>query len=373
MTNQKPYFLQYLFHEYTGNTDDNQDYHCNKTKMQKKMTASGTAIRFRQDLNILRKSLTSRLQTGLNSTYGIELCREVSPSQPQALVSGYGEKMKDDKERFVSAANIFEINDTNPVEEVKKAYPLPYTREELEILLLGSEDGVTNEIRACILWHAIEREQLCKSAEGQKPPSSNSILMLLLSPIVSKVDESEENNHFDLFDDDAVIVHTIDVVLSHYATNARKINPFESWSGAWDKSIGVGKNLNGSNVNSIKSSWRTYYSSEILGSNKHHAKMTKGHKITACLLKWAKHMQLNNRYRWGANNDNMSSIYDQDSSPLQLPKYIEFVSEVMRLFVARWVEAGLKTKRGKKRKENNSSNINRKLSGKKSPKVKKKR
>lgn len=318
--------------------------------MREKLTSIGTSVRFTQELALLRQSLTDRIQKeGKGSSYPpSSYCQEVTPSQsnqsPSSTVSDFNNSpmksfgSKPLKDSIISAAELLKNEKILLEKECEeKAHPLLYTREELKILLLGTENGVTNEIRAGIIWHAIERER-----KKERPPKSSSILKLLLSPNIDKMDESELNgNIFNLFDDDAIIVHTIDVVLSHYALDTRKINPFESWAGAWDKSIGVGKGNNKSDDGSVESWWRSYYSKKVLGSTKNfrnNVKMNKGHKITACLLHWAKHMQLNERKRWGTIYD-INSFENDEFPPLELPNDIEFVSEVMRLLVARWLEA----------------------------------
>ncbi len=314
--------------------------------MKKSLTSSGSDIRFRQDL----KTLHERLLKESNNTLPSELiCQEVSEVQP-SVESGNNNH----KEGIVCLADLFEMKQLPCNEKASpRALPLPYTREELRILTLASGYGVTDEIRASILWNAIKREQLCKDRGKKKPPSSDSILNLLLSPKMYDVDENDVHQYnFNLVDDDAAIVHMIDVVLSHYAKEVRKINPFESWAGAWDKTISVGK-MN--NDNPKGAWWRSYYSTYIVGSS-NNVKMTKGQKITACLLHWAKHMQLNDRVRWGSLS-HVSSLCDEESTPIQLPNDIEFVSEIMRLFVAKWLEGstdhngvvGLKKRGPKKR------------------------
>lgn len=295
------------------------------------------------------KTLHKRLLKESNNSLPSELiCQEVFEVQP-SIESGNSNH----KEGFVCLADLFEIKHLPCNEKASpKALPLPYTREELKILTLGSEYGITDEIRASILWHAIKREQLCKDRGKKKPPSSDSILKLLLSPKMYEVDEIDvQHYNFNLVDDDAAIVHMIDVLLSHYAKEVRKINPLESWAGAWDKTISVGK----INSNNPKGAWwRSYYVTHIVGSN--NVKMSKGQKITVCLLHWAKHMQLNDRARWGSLS-HVSSLCDEESTPIQLPNDIEFVSEIMRLFVAKWLEnstdhngvVGLKKRGPKKR------------------------
>ena len=335
--------------------------------MQERLTSTGTTMRFIDELTSLRKSLQCSMMNlgSKNEISNTFFCQEVVETLPtqyndtNTLTSiEHSLHAVQHPENFVHAKDIFsrevksEENVTCERKNNMKAHPLPFTREELKILTLGPSDGVTDEIRAGILWHAIEREQLRTKTMRHKPPTASSILHLLLQApsICNAVEVRNSNNFTELFDDDAIIVHAIDVVLNHYSKDVRKINPFESWSGAWNLSVGIGKSSNQDTW------WRSYYQTEVLGSTRNNVKMNKGQKITTCLLYWAKHMQLNERKRWGRNIE-VNGV--GSGNPVELPNDIEFVSEIMRLFVARWYEASTKANgdmglkvRGAKRKAN---------------------
>lgn len=242
------------------------------------------------------------------------------------------------------------------------AYPLPFTRNEIEILKLGYEAGVTYDVRAGIIWNAIERDQRSTSQNKSKqqsftlrPASSQAILELLLSPLTNRspccsketIKNKETRSYF--ADDDAVLVHSIDAVMSHYATDARRINLFESWSCAGDNGIDVNNGsdstvtLESNDAPTAASWWKNYYSSEVIGSKKsdssHNGKMKRGHKITACLLRWAANMQLNNihRQKYRCFDGTKKAVLDHDNDEIYMPASdVQFVSEIMRLLAARW-------------------------------------
>ena len=240
--------------------------------------------------------------------------------------------------------------------------PLPFTRNEIEILKLGYEAGVTYDVRAGIIWNAIERDQRSTSQNKSKqqsftlrPASSQAILELLLSPLTNRspccsketIKNKETRSYF--ADDDAVLVHSIDAVMSHYATDARRINLFESWSCAGNNGIDVNNGsdstvtLESNDAPTAASWWKNYYSSEVIGSKKsdssHNGKMKRGHKITACLLRWAANMQLNNihRQRYRCFDGTKKVVLDHDNDEIYMPASdVQFVSEIMRLLAARW-------------------------------------
>jgi hypothetical protein len=336
-------------------------------KMKEHLTSTGSTLRYAEDMSHLRKSLHRRWQKDPFAK-NIAFCQEIVPTKQDICKELGTKESQRTSNGFIHASNMFQVKDPMPTNETEKAHPLLFTREELKILQLGVESDVTDDIRAGVIWHAIQREQVCQNRKVHKPPSAKAVLTLLLSPKVSQIDENESINFCDIYNDDAVIVHAVDVMLSHYEKDTRKINPFEGWAGAWDKGINIGKLNNGAKINSIESWWKSYYSAKILGANNTSTKMTKGQKITACLLHWAKHMQLNDRKRWASMGDKDS--YNKESFlssfPPQLPSNIEFVSEVMRLFAARWIEAstdatgavvGLKRRGPKKRGAVKSPNL----------------
>ena len=150
------------------------------------------------------------------------------------------------------------------------------------------------------------------------PASSRSILELLS----------------DWFDDtDAIIVHNIDAVFGHYASKLNRINPFSSWNGAGDKgnvSIKMKKVLTDKGL---------VYHGGI--------KMKRGHKIAACLLKWARNMQLSHERMYEPHGNCLRFDHEQKLCNEINSHYIYFVSEVMRLMAARWRECSVSKRRGR--------------------------
>jgi len=136
-------------------------------------------------------------------------------------------------------------------------------------------------------------------------------------------------------EEDTVLVHGIDAVLYHYATNSHRVKMSDLWNG------------NG-------------------------CKMTKGTKVCTNLLRWSRHMQLSLRSAkiHSLNSCGKSPLY---SNYLRIPwdnytcedaeflsrrtpnPEINFVAEIMRLLAAHWREACLrpegevKKKRGRGR------------------------
>ena len=214
------------------------------------------------------------------------------------------------------------------------------------------------------------------------PASSRSILELLLRQsltssnllhrklycLIHCLDDTGSTTLNDRFDDnDAAIFHNVDVVLGHYAPKGNRINPFSSWTGAGDKG-NISKDCNGSSSNPL---FFEFYLTKILKMKpvqtdegqvyRGGIKMKRGHKIAACLLKWARNMQLGsvnnesdkratfpfeNPHDNGLRFDHEQKLCDEPKtagaiSP-QHSQYIYFVSEVMRLMAARWRECGAK-------------------------------
>ena len=91
--------------------------------------------------------------------------------------------------------------------------------------------------------------------------------------------------------------------------------------------------------------WEQYYLEQIMGATPGGGggKMRRGHKICACLLKWARRMQLL-PYEWSEFGYPASSeVIKWDHEASQAFKFRQphlfFVTEVMRLLAARWREA----------------------------------
>lgn len=211
------------------------------------------------------------------------------------------------------------------------------------------------------------------------PASSRSILDLLLRQSVTLSNTLEvalyEMIHclgdvvglipqkFQLHENDAAILHSLDAVLHHYASKSDRINPFSSWSGAGDKGNII------KDYGLCSDPWIDYYLTTILKveslqTDKERAyrggvKMKQGHKIAACLLRWSRNMQISSVHnkidklaRFSVNDSRGSGFpFDHEQrqnelsitlvkkSPLQEREYIYFVAEVMRLLAARWRES----------------------------------
>lgn len=174
-----------------------------------------------------------------------------------------------------------------------------------------------------------------------------------------EAEDSAKNGCFD--DNDAVIFHNIDTVLGHYAAKLNKTNPFTTWNGASDK---------GKLVGSTSDPWVDFYSTKVLkmklgqtdeGEERYRGgmKMKRGHKIATCLLRWARHMQLdsveNDSFKRtsfpldqsecdGLHFDHEARLREEwKAANLAAPQhnqYIYFVAEVMRLLASRWRECG---------------------------------
>jgi hypothetical protein len=212
------------------------------------------------------------------------------------------------------------------------------------------------------------------------PASSRSILDLLLRQSLTSANMLERKLYamihclddvglvhptVQLDDHDAAILHSLDVVLGHYAPKLSRINPFSSWSGAGDKGNII------KDYGSCSDPWVDFYLTTILKAEavqtdegrvyRGGIKMKRGHKIAACLLRWARNMQLsfNNGFYKRASfpvNDSRDRglTFDHEQKLNELPgtavtilphqerQYIYFVSEVMRLMAARWRECDLR-------------------------------
>ena len=292
---------------------------------------------------------------------------------------------------------------------VDQTTSLLFTRKEQAILLLGPQNNVPDDVHAGIIWHAVEREQFpvfqdydesdssfqC-SPPKLPPASAHAILELLLGtqkpqPEIiiktkkkcTKTDGMPSSRFFHFASDDLALISCIDVVLSHYAVSSQRINPFNSWSGAGEKGLLV-KECRASD-GKIEW-WKRYYLDHIMGGkapsngglssgSNNNGKMKRGHKIASCLLRWAKHMQLQcdtvdgivsepTAEKKGFENMNGYScrqkiLWDHESfgtngngketGECQLPVHINFVAEIMRLLAARFREGREERRRNIKR------------------------
>jgi len=360
-------------------------------ELKQKFTTYGTLIRHNKDLAIMKEKLGIFPDADCDSLPQGLICTETESedhAQRNKMISNNVDEVYDPEMIKVAIDRVFSsilsnhlidlgpdgimsaidyhskqvslLSDIMPLfetqnEDTAVAYPLPYNEDEMNILSMRSESGVTNDHRAGVIWGAIEREQLmtnkvkidCFEEMQLLPPSSDSILQLLLTRSQSEPAYQPRKNSSKriIAEDDAVLVHMMDTVLSHYAKSSQKIDPFQSWGGAPD---------NGSQdiaIKGTKNGWQAYYAKNVMQSEK--GGMKRGHKIASCLLEWANHMYLNDRDRWIRNKSTECTLgLDEGSDSLQrLPKDVEFVSEIMRLLAARWRES----EEGKKKSINRNT------------------
>ena len=190
------------------------------------------------------------------------------------------------------------------------AYPLSFSSKEFDIL--NRDVRVGDEELARIIWEAVEREQFPKQHRSDStcsswvtrhlhqiaPASSHSILkLLILSDRIYFTDfdfdssermeknESKKNGKSErnsgnqakrqYAKNDIALIDSIDALLSHYATNERRIDINDNWSCSAGSGIYHGSN------SGLSSNGSGNYS-----------KMKKGHKICVSLLQWTRYMQL---------------------------------------------------------------------------------
>ncbi|KAL7466945.1 hypothetical protein ACHAXS_012733 [Conticribra weissflogii] len=280
----------------------------------------------------------------------------------------------------------------------KTAQPLFFTEKERSILGLKPGD-VSFDVIGGVIWLAVEREQhtLIQSSSGQDslsmtmsdPSSSRSILELLLRHSFSG-DDSFDRKIYEMIqcigesgsaiigeetslkESDAAITHSVDVVLSHYASKGTRFDPFNTWNGAGDKGLIINKDS--ACTPSESDSWKDFYFTKVLGMSARRlpngvveyvggSKMKRGHKLAACLLKWASFMQISpglessskqsgqfsydvTRHEYGLEFDHERELIESSIDVSNHGKchttgeldYIYFVAEVMRLLAARWRE-----------------------------------
>jgi hypothetical protein len=205
---------------------------------------------------------------------------------------------------------------------------LPYTREDFQLL---KSTQVSNDVRAAVIWHAIEREQIHGEVQipESAPPSSATIMTRLYN---SKVfgDEAASTLQRKAFisDDDAMIIHSADAIFNHYMKDLNKIDPFECSKFSLDATSAM--------MNTNLPGYVKEYFKLTIAESMQVCKMKFGHKITSSLLTSASHMHLNFRSRLLSNCT--FDEYVDDSDDVELSSDIEFVSDIMRLLAARWRE-----------------------------------
>lgn len=225
---------------------------------------------------------------------------------------------------------------------------LAYTREDFQIL---KSSQVSNDIRAAVIWRAIEREQSGGGSEVAPPSSSIITARLYNSKVFGDAATSTLLHKSFIADDDAMMIHSTDAILSHYMKDLNKIDPFETSRFSMDVNLALTNTTLPENV-------RKYFKVDILDSMQLF-KMKFGQKITSSLLTSASHMHLNSRCRLSSNRTFAEDI-DDDSDNVELSSDIEFIGDVMRLLASKWrewAEMKKKTSRGgnEKGKKNDST------------------
>ena len=264
--------------------------------------------------------------------------------------------------------------------EFIKAQPLYFTEDEKSTINNLSIESDFFDVMGGLIWHAVEREQGASRSTAKHsfsliprsaPASSGAIFELLIRQSFTSFSDLEQKlydvihcaenssshcqRNASFHDNDAAITHNVDAIISHYSTNPKKVSPFASWSGAGDKGNITRGNALSSLMNHSK--WRDLYLTKVLGMQRVEVnggaayeggarKMKRGHKMTACLLKWASAMQLSPHFERTTEDSRNTLDFDhenklhwqaQDRRPLG-NSYCYFVAEVMRLIAAKWRE-----------------------------------
>ena len=136
-----------------------------------------------------------------------------------------------------------------------------------------------------------------------------------------------------------MLVHSVDVLLSHYAVRSNRISPYASWPGAGDKGQ---VSPEPSSTESIK-----YYLRQVLqmepvlldGATKYQGgiKMRRGHKIASCILSWARQMHLNQNLDVQFEPSGLNFDHERKHNTSRRPD-VYLVAEIMRLVAFRWKE-----------------------------------
>ena len=391
------------------------DSECNPKQARQEMTTNGVDIRQAQETRYLSCVLTqSSSKRSFDEPINVadvndtamnvevisnksEIIREnkfeESSSQEEEIVEMTEGDVKTKKVSTVLLSQTILKQDTK-VEPIKwrfpKAQPLYFTEIEKSMM----ETPVMNVNDSCdviggIIWHAVEREQRGSKSSAIKsslsllpsePLSSGAIFELILRQSLTSfcgldkklydiIHCAEEIASSDLSSDavfqdsDAVIVHNVDTIISHYSTNPKKLSPFATWSGAGDKGNVIKSNGPTLVDDSNNKELLDFYLTKILelrrvelngavtydGGAK---KMRRGHKMAACLLKWASAMQLSPNYEPKAyeHNGDTLAIFNHETKVRKQQQvsrsenmHYYFVAEVIRLIAAKWRECSGKS------------------------------
>ncbi|KAL7519948.1 hypothetical protein ACHAWX_004702 [Stephanocyclus meneghinianus] len=312
----------------------------------------------------------------------------VNPSPEHSAATIHGNpKSLDKKTTLLLSERLFCNNNfkaKDPSMIFPEARPLYFTENEKSILDMQF-GSASYDVIGGIIWHAVEREQLDSSSSSNgslsliplgAPASSGAIFELILRQSFTSlcgldrrlydiVHCIEEKSCDDLplktafNNSDAILSHNVDVLISHYLSKSKKLSPFSSWNGSGDK--GNIFKCFGSFPSDDDNQWRDLYFTKILQMQRVETngdvtyqggtKMRRGHKVAACLLKWASYMQLSRNFcpRAIDPDDNNTFSFDHEKE-MQLRKtqaksgssqnaHYYFVAEVMRLIAATWRES----------------------------------
>jgi hypothetical protein len=279
------------------------------------------------------------------------------------------------------------INATKLKYESPTASSLYFTDIEKSILGMSIDDDAHHDVIGGLIWHAVEREQRATKSGANAtsslvprvdPPSSSAIFELILRQSFASFCNLDQMLYEKIIhcagqdsastsplkmafgDSDAVVAHNVDAIISHYSVNNKKVSPFSSWSGAGDKGNIVKGSGSLAAVDDDERKWRDFYLTTILemqrievnGLITYHGgtkKMKRGHKLSACLLKWAAAMQLCPKSEHTAHVsygcDESFGIDHEKALQQRTPHtshmfntHYYFVAEIMRLVAAKWRE-----------------------------------
>lgn len=367
-------------------------------QVRKELTASGAEIRKRLEWNYLSCPLTDcppnyypdEATASDNATITTHkssdrLCKGNDVGQDQeaqcsTLSNSLQKKpisttQKDKESPLLLTESMFtqnlQIKDTW---KFPKARPLYFTDTEKSIfgVLFGTD---YYDVIGGMIWHAVEREQRMHGAI-LLPASSSAIFELILRQsflsfqdldrkLYSLVHCIQDDGSYtfpletSFNDSDAVISHNVDVLVSHYSSKRERISPFATWSGAGDKG-NIAKSSGPFSADD-QNPWRDFYLTKVLNMQRVEAnggvtyqgghRMRRGHKMTACLLKWASGMQLSPNFGSIDENSELdkSITFDHEvelqqqttqstKGPSKTAHYY-FVAEIMRLVAAKWRES----------------------------------
>ncbi|KAL7504576.1 hypothetical protein ACHAXN_002181 [Cyclotella atomus] len=356
----------------------------NSMQNRQSMTASGQNTRRELEQAYLSCPLTNSSNTEQSSAITIDATGNATMDGGAPDEEGIGigstspvsrDKLKGGNEANAEAKSSLLLSEAlfkqdAKVEPIKwrfpKARPLYFTDTEKTLLDTPIESD-SYDVIGGMIWYAVEREQrVTKQSEASalfppaEAPSSGAIYELILRQSLEPFNDLNQKLYalihgvenssvtiqpvVDFQDSDAVIAHNIDAILSHYSRNPKKVSPFTSWSGALDKG-----NIAKGGCSTEFNDCRDFYLTNVLelqrvevGSTVKYEggakKMKRGHKVAACLLKWASAMQLSPNFDFKKRTLNFDHEQVLQSRPVNSTSHYYFVAEVMRLIAAKWRE-----------------------------------